>query len=79
MIEINRYVRLKPQGLVRFEVTKEHEEVGIKVIFKRFDVETGKEIDPEISFVSFAEVDGRLSEMEKQIEVLREFSALRPR
>jgi hypothetical protein len=75
VIEFNRYIRVKPQGLVHVEATEERGG-GLWVIFKRFDVENGREIEPERSFLSFTEIHSKLSEMEAQIKVLREFARL---
>lgn len=77
MIEINRFIRLRPHGLVRLEVVP-GDGSGVNVFFKRFDVETGREIEPEVSFLTFSEIDAKLSEMERHVAVLRELSALRP-
>ena len=77
MIELNRFIRLKPDGLTRVEATAK-EGGGVNVYFKRFDVETGKEIEPETSFLSFSEIDLKVEEMERHLAALREFSRLKP-
>lgn len=68
MIELSRYRRVKRDNLVWAELSGE----GVNVKFKRFDVESGKELDPEVSYVSFAEMQAKLSEMENNMEVLKE-------
>lgn len=78
MIEFNRFIRVKPEGLVRVEATEE-QGGGLWVIFKRFDVENGREIEPERSFLASTEIHERLAEMEKHIVVLREFARLTPK
>lgn len=75
MIELNRYARVKPAGLVRAEPTEDGG--GLNVFFKRFDVETGREIDPETSFMAWAEMEDKLREVVSQEAVLRELLSLR--
>jgi hypothetical protein len=77
MIEINRYIRLKPNGLAWAEVTRD-DDGGLYVYFKRFDVETGKEVDPERSFLKFEDIESNLNEMEKQSVAMRELLRLKP-
>jgi hypothetical protein len=77
MIELNRYVRVKPAGLSWAEVTRE-DGGGLNIHFKRFDVENGREIEPEKSFVAWKELEEKQAELEKQIVAIREFLALKP-
>lgn len=77
MIEINRYLRLKPAGLAWAEPTAD-DGGGLYVYFKRFDVETGKELEHERSFLKFEDLEKRLQEMEKEMPVLRELLQLKP-
>jgi len=76
MIELNRYVRVKPDGLAK-AVPTDDDGGGIYVYFKRFDVENGREIEPERSFLSWADIERHLAECEAHAAVLREFMALR--
>lgn len=76
MIELNRYARVKPEGLV---VAKAVDSVGLNVYFKRFDVENGKEIEPEISYLRFAELEDKLAELKRQQLVVEELLVLRPK
>ena len=78
MIEIGRYVRVKPQGLARAEPTAD-EGGGLYVYFKRFDVENGREVEPERSFLSWSEMESHLARCEADAGALRELLALRPR
>lgn len=78
MIELNRFIRVRPEGLAHLEVTAE-DGGGVVVYFSRFDVETGKPIEPERSFLAFSEIEAKLAEMERQILALRELAALKPR
>lgn len=78
MIELSRYVRLKPEGLVRAEPTTDNGG-GLHVYFKRFDVENGREIEPEKSFLSWGEIESRLAECDAQAAALRGLIGLRPR
>jgi hypothetical protein len=77
MIEINRYIRVKPGGLSWGEATAD-QGGGLYVYFKRFDVENGKEIEPERSFLKFEDLEARLAEMEKQSVAIRELLLLKP-
>lgn len=75
MIELLRYARVKPDGLVSAKVTPE----GIVcVAFKRFDVENGREISPEECLVTFPELETRMVELKKELEVVHEILALKP-
>lgn len=78
MIEINRFIRVRPEGLAR-AVPTDDEGGGLYVYFKRFDVENGREIEPERSFVSWADMEARLAECDAHAGVLRELIALRKR
>jgi len=77
MIEINRYIRVKPHGLSWAEATAD-QGGGLYVYFKRFDVETGKEIESERSFLKFEDLEAKLAEMEKQGLAIRELLRLKP-
>lgn len=77
MIEINRYIRVKPNGLSWAEATAD-QGGGLYVYFKRFDVETGKEIESERSFLKFEDLEAKLAEIEKQLPVIHEFLRLKP-
>lgn len=75
MIELVRYARVKPKGLVSASVTPEGD---VKVLFKRFDVEDGREVDPETCLLTFAEIEARYEEIKKELEVVQELLALKP-
>lgn len=75
MIEFSRYLRLKPKGLVSSDV---FDQDGINVTFKRFDVETGEELDPERSFLTWEELQKKLAEVEAAAVVIRELLEKKP-
>lgn len=76
MIEVLRYARLKPEGLASAtHVAPE----AILVRFKRFNVENGKEDTPEESFVTYSDLEAREEVLKKELDVIREFLALKPR
>lgn len=74
MIELGRYTRLKPEGFAVAVLV----EGGMEVRFKRFDVENGKELPPEVSFLTFEEIEAKLKEYEAHVLVLRELAGLKP-
>lgn len=76
MIELLRYARLKPDGLASARLMPDGD---VAVEFKRFSVENGKELEPEESVFPFASLEARLSEVTKELEVLRELIALKSR
>lgn len=78
MIEIDRWIRLKPEGLCWAEPT-DADGGGVMVNFKRFSVENGKELPPEQSFLTFKGMEEKLAEIERQIPVLKELISLRPK
>lgn len=75
MIELVRYARVKPQGLVSSRVTPEG---SVCVEFKRFDVENGKEVSPEQCFLTFEEIEVRHMELKAEMAVVQELLALKP-
>lgn len=75
MIEFSRYLRLKPKGLVGTEPPQTD---GITVVFKRFDVESGEEVEPERSFMTWDELEKKLSEVEAAALVIRELLSEKP-
>lgn len=75
MIELLRYARLKPYGVVSTEVKGEI----VAVSFKRFSHEIpAKEETPEVSEVSFVDLETRLVELKIELEVAKELLALKP-
>jgi uncharacterized radical SAM superfamily protein len=76
MIELLRYARLKPEGVVSAQVTPNG---TIQVEFKRFSVENGKEIEPEQCAITFEELETRLDEARKELGVIEELLALKPK
>lgn len=75
MIELVRYARVKPQGLVSASVNADGQ---VRVLFKRFDVENGKEVEPEECLLTFAELEARFTEIKKELEVVQELLTLKP-
>ena len=74
MIELTRYHRLKPKGLASASL----DEPGmVCVTFKRFDVETGMEIPPEQSLLSFYELEHRQDVLKMELEVVQELLGLK--
>lgn len=78
MIELSRYVRLKPEGFARAEPTAD-DGGGLHIYFKRFDVENGREIEPEKSFLAWSEIESKLAECDAHATALRGLIALRPK
>lgn len=77
MIELLRYARLKPYGVVSVAVP---DPATLRVSFKRFSVEIpGKEETPEISDVQFSDLEERLSEVQTELAVLKELLELKPK
>lgn len=76
MIELLRYARLKPDGVVSAKVTTEG---LVCVTFERFDVQTGRKIAPEESLLTFTELETRLGELQTELGVVNELLALRPK
>lgn len=74
MIELVRYARVKPQGLVSASINANG---LVSVKFKRFDVENGKEIEPEECLLTFQELEARLSEIKKELSVVEELLTLK--
>lgn len=75
MIELLRYARVKAQGLVSaFKLDLD----TVKIEFKRFDVETGKEVSPETSLVNFGDLAKRKIELMTELEVVNELLTLKP-
>jgi hypothetical protein len=80
MIEFSRYTRLKPLGVVvvRIHQTETNQEPGVVVAFKRFDNETGKELDQaEECHVTFDELQQKADELERDLAVCRELLKLK--
>jgi hypothetical protein len=77
MIELLRYARLKPHGVVSVEVLPH---TIVRISFKRFSVEIpNKEETPEISDISFPDLEARLVELQTELEVVKELLALKPK
>jgi len=73
MIELIRYHRVKPQGLV----SARNENGLVAVEFKRFNVENGREEDPERCLLTFGELEKRLVELTAETEVVLELLRLK--
>lgn len=69
MIELSRFVRLMPKGLVSVQ---DQSEESFQVAFKRFDVETGAELEPEISCLTWQEVVEAIEKNEAELVILRQ-------
>lgn len=83
MIELLRYAKDHAEGLASAEVLTNSLKVeltspGVMIRFKRHDVRTGREIEPEESFVTFSSMAERLEDLKKEQAVLEELLALRP-
>lgn len=76
MIELLRYARLKPEGVVSAQLMPDG---TVQVEFKRFSVENGKEIEPEQCALTFEELEARLDETKKELGVIEELLALKPK
>lgn len=76
MIELLRYARLKSHGVVSATVIDPN---TLQVSFKRFSVEIpNKEETPEVSDVTFPDLETRLAELKIELEVVQELLALKP-
>lgn len=76
MIELLRYARLKPHGVVSADALNYF---TVRIRFKRFSVEIpNKEETPEESDVHFSHLKERLSELETELLVVKELLALQP-
>lgn len=84
MIELLRYARDHAEGLVTAEVVPGSalfgppQPPGVNVQFKRFDVRNGRELEPEVSFVTFIELEKHLNELEIELSAVKELLALKP-
>ncbi len=77
MIELLRYARLKPHGVVSAAVINDF---TVRIRFKRFSVEIpNKEETPEESDLHFSQLEERLSELKIETEVVKELLALKPK
>lgn len=82
MIELQRYAREHADGFASAELCQAPTSLppmGVMIKFKRFDVSRGHELDPEISVVTFQDLEARLAENEKEQAVIRELLALKPK
>lgn len=77
MIELLRYARLKPHGVVSTQVLDAD---TVAVSFKRFSVEIpSKEETPEVCEVRFSDLEARLAEIETERVVVKELLELKPK
>lgn len=77
MIELLRYARLKPHGVVSTTVLDAE---TVAVSFKRFSVEIpAKEETPEVCEVRFADLETRRAEIETELAVVKELLELKPK
>lgn len=75
MIELIRYARVKPRGLVSAAVMPDG---VVRIQFKRHDVEDGREVEPEEYLLTFTELEARLVDAKMELEALHELLALKP-
>ena len=64
MVDLRRFFRLKPKGLCWIEKLDE----SFVVKFKRFDNETGTDLDPETNYITEDEIRKELAESLEKIE-----------
>ena len=67
MIDLKRFFRLYPSGLCKVEKV---EGDSFNVSFKRFDNETGEEINPEPNYVSLEDLKKWEAELVTQLSAL---------
>jgi len=67
-------MKLDPKAIPSTQLAQE----GLVIFFKRFDVSNGKEVSPEESYVPFRDLEGRLVELQTELEVVKELLALKP-
>lgn len=77
MIEFSRYTRLKVLG--RNLVTVHPDGDAVFVDFKRFSVEDQSELEPERCRVTFKELTDKAAELERDLAVVRELLAFKPK
>lgn len=64
MVDAKRYLRLKPKGVVKVD----KEEDALYLIFKRFDVESGQELErPEKQLIDKELIIKRISDIENEL------------
>jgi hypothetical protein len=63
MNDLKRYYRLKPTGNCWAERIGEE----VKLLFKRFDNETGKELDPEYQYSTVEQLKKDKEDLENQL------------
>lgn len=68
MIELTRLVRLLPAGFVSVEESPDRQ--GVYVRFKRFDPETGTQLEPETSYMPWEEVLEYKKKHERELAML---------
>jgi hypothetical protein len=73
MLDIKRYIRLQPQGLAEAAVDGEN----CMLMFKRFSVETGEEIESEVQSFPITDLIDQRNDFVSQAlvidDILREF------
>lgn len=69
MIELSRFVRLMPKGFVSISDPSEE---GFHVTFKRFDPETAAPLEPEVSYLTWKEVQEAVEKHETELVILRQ-------
>jgi len=73
MIELLRYARVKPEGLVRAYMENRD---TVCIEFKRFDPENGKEVSPERSLVAVSDLQKRWDTLQAESLVVKELLEL---
>lgn len=77
MIAIDRFLRLKPDG---FASVAKDESGELFLIFKRFNPETGAELEPERQHITVVDLQARRGQLQPEIDaidaILREIEGL---
>jgi hypothetical protein len=70
-IDLRRYVRVKPEGLVTVGMRDD----SYALLFKRFDVERGTELKPEAQKFTLEELTERKDELVAELSAIEEVLA----
>jgi len=65
MVDLTRFHRVHPNGMCKVERVGNTESCA--VIFKRFDPEDGKELDPERNYFTVREMEAKKLELTNQL------------
>lgn len=67
MIDIARFLRLRPNG---FASVHKAEDKTLWLVFKRFNPETGYELDPEYQLITVADLQIRRDQIQPELNAI---------